>query len=416
MKTLLYLIFISAFLGSLGRIFGDGDGISITIFQVLLVLALGVWMLKIYKEGKFELKVTGLETLMLLFFGVISFSLIISSNQVVGLFNFARFVILTMMILMIVNSFLATNEVRNALVLIAIIGVALGGYSAINYLLNPDLAAFNYLMQATTTLGRGSIGDDDPNFFAAMLFLSGTTLATIVHSQKMTLNVRVISLIGFGIVSAGIISTFSRSAWVSFFIALMVIIWLTKNYRYITAAVVVAPVLLLFVSSDITVLLENVMDRFSSIFEGSNDASSNMRIILGIAGLEMFFDSYGLGVGFGGFPEVFKRANEVYGMTGVNQPHNITYQVLAEMGIAGILVFGVIILKLLSIGYNNVKLSKAFAEWDKVIAIALFSAFIGYLVFHQFIPRFFTNTTLMVTIGLMLTHHQILLTKEKPAE
>ena len=61
---------------------------------------------------------------------------------------------------------------------------------------------------------------------------------------------------------------------------------------------------------------------------------------------------------------------------------------------------------------SNVRRSRG--EWDRVLSVTLLSGIVSYVLLHQFIPRFLTNTMLMTTIAFVFAHRNMLLASPEP--
>jgi len=166
--------------------------------------------------------------------------------------------------------------------------------------------------------------------------------------------------------------------------------------------------MLLLVMPELRITLASVFNRILDIFSGGVDASSQMRIVLGQVAIKMFLENSFLGVGFRAFPIEFEKRNTAFGMLEVNEPHNITYMIFAELGMAGFFIFAILLFFLFRMAFRNLSMSK-YDRWQRIIATALLASLFGYLIFHQFIPRYLTNNTMYVNIALIIVHHYYLI-------
>jgi O-antigen ligase len=128
--------------------------------------------------------------------------------------------------------------------------------------------------------------------------------------------------------------------------------------------------------------------------------------MLGTAAIQMFFDTYSFGVGFDAFGEQFTKYYTLQQTIGVHEPHNITYTILAELGITGLFIFSALVFFIIRDAYENVKASKQ--NMDEILSISLFTSLIAYLVFYQFYGGALFDSALMLNIGLILSHKKIL--------
>ncbi len=384
----------------------EGAAIPLTPFQILLGLGIVFYGSYMVNQADFNIRLTGFEKLLAAFIGFIFFSLAYSANPVSGLFEAFRMIALFIFVILVVNTVFTSRQIIILLIAGTVVSAGLATASLILTFLNPEIAAINYLMMGRGIAGRSAIGDVDPNFFATIFFLPIAFTAAILHAD-VNLKWRLLAFIVLGVLIGGALSTYSRSAWVAiFFIGLLTIYY----YRNINIALIFAGlfILLLAVMPELRVTLGSVFNRILDIFSGSVDASSKMRIVLGQVAISMFLENSLLGVGFRAFPAEFELRNTAFGMLEVNEPHNITYMVFAELGLIGFFLFAAILFFLFRMAYRNLKMSKN-DPWQRIIATALLTSLVGYLIFHQFIPRFFTNNTMYVNIALIVVHHYYLI-------
>jgi len=387
----------------LGGVFyaAENSAIPLTPFQLIYIPSLALFLLHKLFRGDPDIKLTGIEKWVAAFLAILFFSLIYSDNQLEGLFHIVRFLVLCTLVIYLINTLQTRRELTVLLGVAVVIATVLAAASAITTILNPEIAAMNFLFAGQRFAGRAAIGDSDPNFFATTFFLPIMLTAAAAHSEKLSLQIRSAAVILLVILLAGLVSTYSRSSWVSVILGGVIIVLYYRNFK-LAALGIAAFALLLIFSPGLRVALTSVFIRFLDIFSGSSEESAGMRIVLGLAALKMFFDSYGLGVGFESFSSTFDRINETYGMFGVNEPHNIVYQILAETGVAGILIFLGLMGIIIRVAWHTVQKSKIHPNpWYEVIAVSLLCTFLAYFLFHQFIPRFLTNNTMMITIALI---------------
>lgn len=387
----------------LGGVFyaAEDSPIPLTLFQLVYIPSFALWIMHKLFRGDLHFKRTGIENWVAAFLAVLFFSLIYSESQLEGLFHVIRFLVLCTLVIYLINTITTKRGLMILLGVAVVIATGLAAASAITTILNPEIAAMNFLFAGQRFAGRAAIGDSDPNFFATTFFLPIMIATAAAHSERLSVTARSAAIFLLVLLLAGLVSTYSRSSWVSVILGVFIIILYYRNLKLAALGLAAFALLLLF-SPGLRLALTSVFIRFLDIFSGSSEESAGMRIVLGLAALKMFFSSYGLGVGFESFSPVFDRINETYGMFGVNEPHNILYQVLAEMGVAGILVFFGLMFVLFRTAWRTVKRSGTVRDpWFEVVAIGLFSTLLAYFVFHQFIPRFLTNNTMMITIALI---------------
>jgi len=383
----------------------EGAAIPFTPFQILLGLAVLLFSFQMFHTSNFDIRLTGLEVLLAAFIGLIFFSLSYSTNPASGLFEAFRMIALFIFVILVINTVFTSRQILILLIAGTLVSAGLATASLILTFLNPEIAAINYMMMGRGIAGRAAIGDVDPNYFATIFFLPIAFTTAVLHAD-VDKKYRLMALVLLAVLVGGALSTYSRSAWVAiFFIGLLIIYY----YRNINIALVFAGIflVLLAVMPELRITLASVFNRILDIFSGTTDASSKMRIVLGQVAIKMFLENSILGVGFRAFPTEFELRNTAFGMLEVNEPHNITYMVFAELGLVGFLLFAAILFFLFRMAYRNMRMSLN-DPWQRIIATSLLVSLVGYLIFHQFIPRFFTNNTMYVNIALIIVHHYYL--------
>lgn len=404
---ILYLLIAGIYLGSILAIL-NSENFPITLFQVILILSIIFFVWYKIANKNFELFTNDYAFVLLIFLSIIFFSIIYSTDRVSGFINASRFFVLIVFVGFLTNMIVERNQVVKALVFASLLCLILSVVSMGESLLNPEVAIQNLLSQGTK-LTRAVAGGiySDPNRFSASLFIPLAFGFSVMNSRIET-KYRVFGGILFLLFMGGIISSYSRSGFLAVMLICSLNVYFFKRVR---------PFLLLFLSMIILILLTpnlrltmfSYLDRIIDLLAGNMDHSSSIRILLGIAAIKMFLNSYGLGVGYDAFNIHFPKYFTVQESIGVVEPHNITYQILAELGFHGLLIFLVILLFLFRDAYNNIRLSED--ATDRIIAVTLFSSFCGYVIFYQFYGGALTDNMVMLNIALILVHKRFLLSK-----
>lgn len=393
---------LSAFLGG---IFAEVFELAlpITPFQIMFVLAIGLW--SIHRSiTAHRLTLLGIEWPVAALVALACLSMLFSTNVEEGLLRLLRVSLNFMFVFYLYQVLQTKRQLAILLISITALVTALAGYAAVYTILNPEQAAINIQLRGIGVASRAALTDADPNIFASSLLVGIAFTTSLLHSRSMAAWQRVLAVGSLLILLAGILSTYSRSSWVAVVVLVAFVIWQLKNFRFVWLGVG-ASVLALLTIPQVQMLFFSVADRALSLLDISSDASSSIRLLLGKASLEMFADSWGFGVGYRDFSYEFARRYDLYSITYVNEPHNISYQMLAELGLAGFLLFHGIILAMGRMAWQAMQQFKTRSgSWGHVIGITLIGTFIAYFVFHQFLPRFLTNAPLMVVLGCMLAY------------
>lgn len=396
-----YLIAIGSYLSSLVYFF-EGFPLPITLFQLFLVFGIGVFLLHRIYFNAFELRFTGYELPVLCFLALIFLSLIYSPDRATGLFNAIRFIVLLIFAGFVLNSIYSIKLVGGLFIVLSVVGALLSVYSSVEIILNPEIAAQNLLGEGIN-IDRGSAGGiyNDPNRFAAILFLPIAFTFSVINSKAEN-KYKLLGLSVLFLLAGGLFSTFSRSGLISVGVIVLLIVALYRNWRGAFIAGTGLLIVILIIPELRNALWLNI-ERVLNLFSESSDDSSSIRVMLGIAGISMFFDSYLIGVGFSGFSEMFTNYYTVQESIGVYEPHNITYEILAELGVAGFLFYLFYIYVMLKTALKNLNNSKD--ELDKVISSTLIASFVAYLLFYQFYGGALLDSNLMLIHALIFVVH-----------
>jgi len=393
---LIYPITLSILLGASLKVLTDGS-LPISLFQILLVFSVVVFLLVKAHKSEMHFFTTGYEILSILFLALIFLTTIYSSSRVETIIGGLRVTVLFLFVLFVANLITKIRTISNTLILFCSISLILSLISIFQTLLNPEAAVQN-LLNAGAKIERSGVGIfTDPNVFAATLILPVSyTTSTIL--SNVNVKKKVIAAFVLIILVAGIASTFSRSVLLATIISI-IICALKFNKVKPLSFLFVFGFLIIIAVPDLRVNLLVYLDRFLNLFFSSTiDDSSNIRILLAIGAFNMFADTYMLGVGYDAFSENFTNYFNSIDTIGVVEPHNIMYTVVAELGLIGLLLFLSLIYIVFKTIYKN--LEKAENEEEKIIAVTLFAGLISYFVFYQFYDGGLKDNIVMLMVGI----------------
>jgi hypothetical protein len=343
---------------------------------------------------------------LLSFLAIISLSLIYSDDRISGVYNIIRFVVLMVFVGFVTNLVKKREIIYRSFFVIVAVSVALSLFSVFENVFNTEVAIQNYLSGGLKVERSAAVGIyQDPNRFAASLFLPFALSLSLMNS-RIKLKYRVLGGVIFFLLLGGILSTYSRSGFLAAVLLIALNIALFNRVKPFIWLTIIG-IFIVLMTPNLRMTLLSYGARIIELLTGNVDDSSGIRIMLGIGALQMFVDSYLVGVGFDAFGENFTKYFTIQESMGVYEPHNITYTILAELGIHGFVVFGILIWILLKDSYNNLKKSQNEVA-DKIISVTFFSTICAYLLFYQFYGGGLFDTALMLTIGLMLSHKSIL--------
>lgn len=404
-----YLIMLmvgATYLGGFITIIDDGL-IPFSLFQLLMFLSFGVFLLHRLYLNDFQIKITGLELEWFLFFSIISFSLLYAPDPFDGTIYLLRYVVLFAMMYMIINVVQRSEEVSYLLYFLIGISVMLASASIFFAVADPASVA-EAVVSEGGRLDRETLFDMDPNRYAALFLLPIAFLASVTLSG-WPFKYRVISVLLLFVMILGVLSTYSRSVMIAVAFMLVLIAIIYRQYQLFVWFGVLGLLSILLIP-ELQSFAATVLRRVGDIFAGATDDSSRIRILLGLASIYMFFDTYMLGVGFRGFSHYFTDYFTTHESIGVIMPHNIVYTIGAELGLIGLLIFGFLIWKIGMTGYQNIKISET--RLQRANSVALFSAFIAMFIFYQFYGGFMYDNNLWAIISLIFAQRWLILEKK----
>lgn len=400
---ILILIAIGTMLGDLVHFF-EGGIIPVSLFQIFYIGGLVVFVLRWYAGGFPNIVKTGFELELALFFCLVFLSLLWAPDAERGFMHAIRMVVLSGILFLCVNWIREKQQITYICVALVLTGTVIGIAAVLNVMNNPMAIIQDVLTGGTRMANRARFGQSDPNFFASLYFLPVAFTASLVFS-RVSIWIRGLAGVFMMIMIASVMVTFSRSAWISLLIMLIVIAVIFKQHRLFLLAAVFGLVIIASIP-EFRYLFMNIINRFVGLFTGGLDASNTIRILLIYASFHMFFDSWLIGIGWRGFPDAFGRYYSKLDALDVNEPHNVVYLMYAELGIFGLLLLLFIVYKMFSLGWHNVKFSTG--VWEKVLACTLFGTLLAYGVFYQFLGSGFLDNQLWLTTGLIISLKNII--------
>ncbi|MCH8567457.1 MAG: O-antigen ligase family protein [Balneolales bacterium] len=380
----------------------EGAIVVFSPFQLALFAALFSILIRRILERDIHIRLMGIELEFALFMGLIFLSLLWSPMHMEGFIRALRLLVSIVFIYLVFNELRKQKEIIYVLTAIAGIGALLAVMGLYQNLTNVEAAVLNVMGEGRLMRGRVSGTTYDPNIFATMFFIPIAFLACVSLSE-IKLAYRLPALFTLAILGGGLIVTYSRSAWLSVIFMVLIIAWYYRNIK-LFGYFVIAIVIVSAAFPQFTLALLNAAQRFLDITSGAGgDDSSRIRLLLGIAAINMFIDSYFIGVGFRGYIAHFTDYFSLQESIGVFEPHNVTYTVLAELGIIGIVIYGTLMFKIARTAYRSVK--TAATEMEKILALTCFSTFLAYLIFYQFYGGGLSDNNFFFIIGLIYAVH-----------
>lgn len=374
-----------------------GESFPVSLFQVILILFIGLLLTKIFFFDRI-LKTANYFTLTLLLLVVMAGSLFYSKGIEGGLINLIRLLTLCLLVFLIIQIKVEVESLDLMINIVVIAAIIISCISILENILNPQIAIQNVLSSGLK-IDRATAGGiyADPNRFAASLFLP------IIYSFILVLTTdkiktKIFFSFSIAVLIIGLVSSYSRSAFLSLGLTLLIITIYLKKVPQLSILSLIGLVIILSVQplrSSFLLYGERILE----LLGGAIDTSSNIRLMLGSAAIGMFMDSNMIGVGFGAFSENFISYFSTQESVGVVEPHNVFYTIFAELGLIGFLIFILILVKIFADGVqviNNVDLK------TKPLAITLLASFSCYIIFYQFYGGALYDAFIYLIIGIIL--------------
>lgn len=238
-----------------------------------------------------------------------------------------------------------------------------------------------------------------PNILAGFLAI-GLLLAIYLAFVGKNSKQRIFAAFGVVTITAALFFTFSRSAWVGVFVALFLLLfWLMKSPNRKTPLVPIYLKSMLFVLLIISALgitmAEPVVTRLQGI-EPLEVSSIQLRFTFTEQAFKIFEQDPMFGAGIGNYTlGVYQYINATWPGYYYQPVHNVYLLILAELGMLGSILFGMIVLTLLWWTF------KSTASVEKTItSLALIAILVMGLFDHFFWTSFFGAVIFWVILGL----------------
>lgn len=364
--------------------------IQTTPLLLLIGLTLVSFMLK-WIQGKAEkYRATPIDALVIMFFTILIYSTGTSyfiKNSVSVLVIHSLFIALYFVITRTIN----TKHRLYLLVLFLIISAALVSlYGVYQY--------YTGAVSSAAWIDKDMFGDiqtrvgstfNNPNILGEYLIMIIPLVFAMLWYKKKPFY-KLIFMGMLAIMGVCMILTFSRGAWLGLLLA-VVAFFVVKDKRLL-ALLLIGLLMLPFV------LPESIINRFTSI-GNLQDTSSSYRMSILLGSLRMAQDYWISGIGLGS--QAFEAIYPKYSLAAAyaHHSHNIYLQVLLEMGVAGALIFSLII-----IVFIRAMLAHQGRSKDKFLAaimIAACAGMAGYLL-QGVVENIWYNYRVLLTFWVLL--------------
>ncbi len=209
----------------------------------------------------------------------------------------------------------------------------------------------------------------DHTSYGAVLAMYFPILIGLLSLKKMSALLRMVLILGFVILSVGLIFSFTRAAWVSLVVAaaLMVLMFLKVRLRTLIGVFLVMGAIVWAGQDDILIMLEknkqdssdDLTEHVESMSNVSSDASNLERLNRWNCAFELFYERPFVGWGPGTYQFVyapFQRSSDLTIISTNNadggNAHSEYFGPLAEQGLPGTIIFVVLVIAVCQLGFR----------------------------------------------------------------
>lgn len=373
-------------------------GLRISLFHVALVAVIFGWMGRKLISGSLRVHSSRIYLVLGVYLSMFLLSMVYSPAPDTALFIAVRILFLILMsflILDLIDTKRKTLVLLSALFISAFFVALLATYQSFAGR-SPDIGAMilGHLTRSQATFG-------DPNVMGAFLMgtiIVVTSLLINVKHKWLPLALLVVTLFTL---YGGILTTFSRSAWLSTGIGTMLLLAVSKNLKALFITLCLLAVTL-FVLVRFLPYGGLISARMGTLFTlGGGDVSILTRKYMSLSGLRMFAGHPLFGVGLGGFEALYPKyiLPQLSATMGhVRLSHVMLITILAECGVIGISIFSWVIISVVKEGVSAIRAVRD--DYLRAVALGLLVAFITYLVDFLFYSNFFDNL-FWIIVGLI---------------
>ncbi len=400
------IMVIGTSLDALGRIGGS----PITVFHIGVLLTTLSMIINIFYHKRFSIKSTSFDISLWLFLVLIAVSLLYSPNKLDGLLHFARLIVLIIVMYMVIN--VVDKPYGIYLSVLAFISIALIlSLISLKSLMGTSASVIQSAMSYLKLFGGFGVTFENANYFAIFLMITILLGLSLVINCKLSIIFRTAILIALSIITMAFVGTFTRAAWLAMVPGILMVSYFSK-YRKMILIGGVGIVLLVILILWQSFFVQSLIMRIKSVTDATGDPSNVARIYLFSGGWQMFTSSYFLGVGYRGFPvhyEQFYRppSQQLYA---VIESHTLPMQIMAELGLLGLLLFCLIFFGYFKFGFKSI--NEINNNLLKALQIGFVAATFALFIFFLFSPTGLENNFLWIIIGLTFATDQV--AKNKP--
>ncbi|MBN2092430.1 O-antigen ligase family protein [candidate division KSB1 bacterium] len=404
------LMIASTTLDVVGRLSSNTAAFAMTVFKLFFLAFLVTAIFKRLWEKNLKVVRSGIDVELILYFVWVTTTVFWSRDPVDAPLSVIRLASLILTMYLVLNMVENKTDFYLIIILMIVPAMGLSAYASKEFLTASSVEVKNALSMLKL-FSRFGATFSNPNYFATFLLyplcicFAGLAFLNIKFWKKIIYFIIPAAL--FGVAFVG---TFSRSAWIAICFSYLFIFSYFKNKRYwITGFLAVFTVLAIILFQ--TAFFQSFLLRLTSIFEGKADPSTATRFFLISGGLQMFFNSYFLGVGYESFSvEYLKYMPPGQQLGYVHECHTLPVEILAELGLIGFILVAVIFYKTFKIGIQSIP--KIEDNFYRTIQIALVAFLIGLHVNFLFMPGGMLNNFMWINMGLIFGIQKIVNTEK----
>ncbi len=377
---------------------------NLTYFHIIMLITFVAVVLNSFLRRKTSFPTCSLWAPMIAFLVMIAISLIYTPHFMVGFLELFRLAVLLTLAFVIMISI--DNKGKLEFVVGCLIVIPLGVSLFTMYEIVTEGAFFaSQINRMATDLGlhlyRSTGTFHNPNDLACFLMIGITTAFAVIFLDKIGTVMKIVLLAVIGVISIGMIASFSRGGWLSTFSAIFILIALHRKWSYFALMGGLFMVIVFILLIKYPELVMGATGRLLTIFNPASEDSSSSRISLIRTGFWMWQDHPLFGVGAGGFPyyaydyidPAMPRALAI-----VDDPHTVQSKILSEEGLIGFVLAAWAVITVLFEGLRSIP--KIQDDFLRKIQIGMTALYCGFVVNFTFASDLFNNTFWM-TVGII---------------
>jgi len=355
---------------------------AIFVMRGVVIILLGIWLLKMISQGRVIYKKSFLDIPLLIFLAVLLISTIFVSNyKRISWEYFSYFATGILFYFIISNNIQKDKHLKTLTISLLIVSFIMGTYGILQFLnilnLTPRVVDFRIT----------SFYYNSNHYSGYLVMILPICISLFLYSKSFLISI----ILGFLSLLLGINLGLSYS-WgeVAFLLSLIFLfslaLWVLEKKKVIAKAATLGILIVLISLGGMFIkgpqLPQNYLsERFDSMLNIAY-ASITGRINIFKYALIYIFNNPLLGTGLGTFIDIYPKYRGLErarsGLT--NYAHNDYLQIACETGIIGLISFAIVIVALLSLGFQTISTSKG---WLKALSIGVLSGIIA-ILFHGF--------------------------------